>query len=387
MVSLTRSRKFVAFMSLVIFVFMILPLSANAAELPLKAESAVLLDAASGQVLYEKDPHKILYPASMTKLMTLIVAMDAIREGKAKMTDMVTASPNAASYKGSRIFLTAGEKLTLQEMMLGIALASGNDACVAVAEHLTGSHEAFVDLMNQKAEELGLKNTHFVNSNGLHDPNHYTTAYDFAQIGLCALSYPEIMEMCKIKHYRIREDTRPFQYDNSNKLLWFYEGVDGFKTGWTNDAKYCFTGTVERNGLRFVSTVMGITEKGGHFADTKQLYNWGFSQYTYKQFYKQNEAIGSIQAGKGQADSVTVIPERKVGVTLAKGQDKNVETKVEMLGAVDAPIQKGQVIGRVFVTQNGEIRDQVNLLAGEDVPKGSWWKEFKKVMKAAVTGG
>lgn len=383
---IVRFRTGSVIIQLFVLIFLLTPHSAFCAELALKSESAVLLDAASGRVLYEKDPHKILYPASMTKLMTLIVAVDAIREGKASYTDIVTASPNAASYKGSRIFLTAGEKLTMKEMLLGIALASGNDACVAVAEHLTGSHEAFVELMNEKAAVLGLKNTHFVNSNGLHDPEHYTTAYDFAQIGLHALAYPEIMEMSKMKHYLIREDTRPFQYNNSNKLLWFYQGVDGFKTGWTSDAKYCFTGTVERNGFRLVSAVMGATEKGAHFEDTKALYNWAFSQYTFRQFYQQDEVIGRIPVGKGVSADVIVVPARKVGVTLPKGQDKNVEAKVEITGAVDAPVRKGQVIGRVLVMQNGTELDRVDLWAGEDVAKGSWWEEFRKVMKSTIIG-
>lgn len=358
-----------------------------AVELPLKAESAILIDAHSGTILFEKEPHLVSYPASMTKLMTMIIAMEAIRDGKVSFDDVVTASPNAASYGGSQIFLAAGEKLTLKELLLGIALASGNDASVAVAEYIAGTHEEFVKLMNQKVQELGLKNTHFVNCNGLHDPEHYTTAYDFAQIALYALRYPEIRELSSVKHYRIRENTdRPFQYDNKNKLLWRYQGADGFKTGWTNDAKYCFTGTAERDGLRFVSVVMGVPVQSGHFADTITLLNWGYSQYTFKQFYEEKEVITKLKVGKGTLDTVEVVPERKVGIALAKGKDKELTTEINLVPVANAPITKGQKLGTISIIQKGQVLSQENLIANNDLPKGSWWREFKKVLDKTITG-
>lgn len=363
------------------------PLPSLAVELPINAESAILVDAYSGKVLYEKDPDKISYPASMTKLMTLVLVMEALEQGKVKMTDVVTASENAAAYGGSQIYLEAGEKLTLKELLLGIALASGNDASVAVAEYIAGTHEEFVRLMNEKAAELGLKNTHFVNCNGLHDPDHYSTARDFAQIALYALRFPELRELCSVKHYRIREETgRPFQYDNKNKLLWQYQGTDGFKTGWTTDAKYCLTATAERNGLRFVSVVMGSPVMSGHFADTKVIFNWGYSQYVFKPFFAENDVVAQVKVGKGQSGIVGVVPEKKVGITLPKGQDKNLTTSVEMTECVDAPIQKGQVLGHVSIIQDGNVLSRINLQAKEAVAKGSWWQEMKKVLQATVTG-
>jgi len=381
-----KKIKCLLIVSIILALVMNLSGPALGVELPLKAESAILLDAHSGKILFEKDPHKIMYPASMTKLMTLIIAVEAIRESKVNLTDVVTASENAASYGGSQIFLAPGEELTLEELLLGIALASGNDASVAVAEYIAGTHEEFVNLMNQKAAELGLKNTHFVNCNGLHDPNHYSTAYDFAQIGLYALRYPEIREMCSVKHYRIRENTKnPFQYDNKNKLLWYYPGTDGFKTGWTVDAKYCFTGTCERNGLRFVSAVMGVPVMSGHFADTQVLYNWGYSQYIFKEFFKENEVIGEIKVGKGAVDTVKVIPEKKVGVTVPKGKDKGITTVLQFQPAINAPIKAGEVLGHISVVQDEQVLTRTNLLAKENVEKGSWWRQFKKVIHSTVT--
>ncbi len=382
-----HKKKCVSIICIVMALSLFFPLAALGIELNLQAESAILLDANSGKVLYEKNPDQVSYPASMTKLMTLIIAMEAIEQGKVKMSDVVTASDHAASYGGSQIFLAAGEQLTFKELLLGIALASGNDASVAVAEYIAGTNEAFVELMNKKAAELGLKNTHFMNCNGLHDPEHYTTAADFAKIGLEALKHPGILELCSVKHYRIRESTsNPFQFDNKNKLLWFYPGTDGFKTGWTTDAKYCFTATAERDGLRFVSVVMGVPVKSGHFADTKVLFNWGYSQYVFKEFHKANQVIGEVKVGKGVANSVKIVSENKVGITVLKGKEKNITTSVELPQTVNAPVNAGQVLGYISIVQNGEVLGRTNLLAGEGISKGSLWQEFKKVITATVAG-
>ncbi|MGI6144157.1 MAG: D-alanyl-D-alanine carboxypeptidase family protein [Peptococcia bacterium] len=379
--------KNISVLFLLIFLFTaLLPLPLQAVELPLTAESAILVDAHSGKILYEKEPQKKLYPASMTKLMTLALAMEAIEAGKVKMDDVVVVSENAASYMGSHIFLAPGEELTLYELLLGIALASGNDAAVAVAEYISGTHEAFVDLMNKKAKELGMKGTHFVNCNGLHDPNHYTTAYDFALLARYALKYPQLLEICSIKHYRIRTETkRPFQYDNKNKLLWFYPGTDGFKTGWTEDAKYCFVGTCKKDNLRLISVVMGVPVPQGHFSETKTLFNYGFSQFTFKEFYQENEIIGEIYVGEGKKDKVDVIPDGKVGIILPRGEDQNITTEIELVPLVNAPVNKGDVVGHISIVKNGEILSRVNLLVKEDVAKGSLWQMMKKVFKGVVT--
>jgi len=363
------------------------PNVARGVEPSLKAESAVLLDAYSGRVLYAKNPHLKAYPASMTKLMTLVLAAEAIDSGRIKLTDMVTASENAASYGGSQIFLAPGEVLSLKDLLLGIALASGNDASVAVAEYIAGSHEDFVEMMNEKAQELGMTGTHFVNCNGLHDPDHYSTAYDFGLLGVHALKFPMIRELCSVKHYRIREETgRPFQYDNKNKLLWHYPGTDGFKTGWTVDAKYCLTATCERNGLRFVSVVMGVPVKSGQFEDTKTLFNWGYSQFVFKNFYQENEVLGSVRVGKGAVNCVDAIPAKKVGITVLKGEDKGLTARVELLPMVEAPVRAGDVLGHVSIMKNNEILYRMDLQAKESVARGSWWREFKKVMKSTVAG-
>lgn len=372
------------FVSLVVTI--IFPQPVCGVELNLTAESAILMDAHSGKILYEKNPDKMLYPASMTKLMTLVLAMEALEVGRVKMDDVVTASENAASYRGSRIFLSAGEKLTFKELLLGVALASGNDAAVAVAEHVAGSHEAFVEMMNKKAAEIGMKNTHFVNCNGLHDSEHYTTAADFAILGRYALNFPQLLEISSIKHYRIREDTsRPFQYDNKNKLLWFYPGTDGFKTGWTEDAKYCFIGTCLRNNLRLISVVMGVPEAKGHFAETQTLFNYGFSQFCFQEYHQKDEVVGEIKVGKGISDQVKAVPEQKVGITIPRGEEKTLSTELELVPLVNAPVKKGQLLGHISILKNGEIIQRTNIVAYEEVGKGSYWKMLKKVFCGVIS--
>ena len=384
---LQQRCKHISVLLLIVFLFTaLLPLSLQAVELPLTAASAILVDAHSGKILYEKEPHKKLYPASMTKLMTLVLAMEAIESGKIKMDDVVVASENAASYMGSHIFLSPGEELTLHELLLGIALASGNDAAVAVAEYISGTHEAFVDLMNDKAKELGMKGTHFANCNGLHNPQHYSTAHDFSLLARYALKFPQLLEICTVKHYRIRTETkRPFQYDNKNKLLWFYPGTDGFKSGWTEDAKYCFVGTCEKDNLRLISVVMGVPAPQGHFSETKTLFNYGFSQFTFKEFYQENEIIGEIYVGEGKKNKVEVVPDGKIGIILPRGEDKDITTEKELVPLVNAPVNKGDVVGYISIVKNGEILSRANLLVKEDVAKGSLWQMMKKVFKGAVT--
>lgn len=384
---LQQRYKNISVLLLLVFLFTaLLPLPLQGVELPLTAASAILIDAHSGKILYEKEPEKKLYPASMTKLMTLVLAMEAVESGKIKMDDVVVASENAASYMGSHIFLSPGEELTLHELLLGIALASGNDAAVAVAEYISGTHEAFVDLMNVQAKELGMKGTHFANCNGLHDSNHYSTAYDFSLLARYALNFPQLLEICSVKHYRIRTETkRPFQYDNKNKLLWFYPGTDGFKTGWTEDAKYCFVGSCEKDKLRLISVVMGVPVPQGHFSETRTLFNYGFSQFTFKEFYQENEVIGEIFVGEGKKNKVEIVPDGKVGIILPRGEEKEITTEIEVVPLVNAPVYKGDVVGYISIVKNGEILSRADLLVNANVAKGSLWQMMKKVFKGVVS--
>lgn len=351
--------------------------AARAADvLEITAESALLVDADSGKVIYEKNADKRLAPASMTKLMTLILAVEALKDGRVSYDETVVASENAWRLGGSQIYLEPGEKMTYRDMLVAIAVGSANDSCVAVAEHLEGSHEAFVEKMNKKASELGMKNTNYVNSYGLPDPDHYTCAKDMVTLGRFALNYPELMELTSIKEYDLRGGE--FVLYNTNKLLWWYDGADGFKTGWTNEAKYCLVSTVKRNDLRLVATVMGCPEPRGNFRDSMTIYNYGFARYTYKAFANQGAVCGLTRVGKGVSEAVEVVAGGNIGSICEKGQEKQVTWKRSITSYVNAPVKKGDRLGEAQVFVNGKLVKKIPLLAAKDVAQASPFNTVKK---------
>ncbi|KGK91701.1 D-Ala-D-Ala carboxypeptidase [Desulfosporosinus sp. HMP52] len=348
-------------------------------EIETEATSAILMDAASGRILYEKESHKELPPASVTKIMTLLVAADAVAQEKVKLTDTVTASENACKLGGSQIYLEPGETFSLEQMLIAIAVGSANDGCVAVAEHVSGTHEAFVEEMNRKAQELGLKNTHFANAYGLPAEGHYTSAYDLATISKEALKYPLIRKLTSIKEYDLREGK--FKLWNTNKLLWWYPGADGLKTGWTNEAKYCLASTVERNGLRLICVVMGVPQVRGHFAESMKIYNYGFAKYEFKQFAPAEEKQGVVKVSKGVENEAVAITEKALGATVEKGKDKNFWVETKLNPEISAPIEKGQKLGEVLLYQNEQLQASVNLIADRSVAKAGLVDQLTRTMK------
>lgn len=349
------------------------------AAIETEAASAILMDAASGQILYEKDSHKELAPASVTKLMTLLVAANAVASGKVKLTDKVTASENACKLGGSQIYLEPGETLTLEQMLIAIAVGSANDGCVAVAEHIDGTHEAFVEEMNRKAQELGLKNTHFVNAYGLPAEGHYTSAYDLALIAKETLKYPLIRKLTSMKEYELRDGK--FKLWNTNKLLWWYPGADGFKTGWTNEAKYCLASTVERNGLRLICVVMGVPQVRGHFAESMKIFNYGFAKYEFKQFAPASQRQGVVKVSKGTESEVNAISEKALGATVEKGKDKDLWVETKLNPEISAPIQKGQKLGEILLYRNNQLLSSVNLVADHSVSKAGVVEQLRRTIK------
>jgi len=348
-------------------------------EIQTDATSAILMDAASGRILYEKESHMKLPPASVTKIMTLLVAAEAVALEKVKLTDKVTASENACKLGGSQIYLEPGETFTLEQMLIAIAVGSANDGCVAVAEHINGTHEAFVEDMNRKAQELGLKNTHFVNAYGLPAEGHFTSAYDLAMISKEALNYPLVRKLTSMKEYDLREGK--FKLWNTNKLLWWYPGADGFKTGWTNEAKYCLASTVERNGLRLICVVMGVPQVRGHFAESMKIYNYGFAKYEFKQFAPAKQKQGVVKVSKGVEKEVIAITEKALGATVEKGKDKNFWVETKLNPEISAPIQKGQKLGEVLLYHNDQLQTSVNLIADQPVVKAGLIDQLTRTMK------
>jgi D-alanyl-D-alanine carboxypeptidase (penicillin-binding protein 5/6) len=358
---------------------LVFPAAAKAETLDIKAESYILVDADSGQVLLAHNEHNKMAPASMTKLMTLILVAQDLEAGKASLTDMVVASENAWKMGGSQIYLEPGEKLSLEEMLISIAVGSANDACVAVAEHLEGSHEAFVERMNKTAREMGLQDTNFVNSYGLPAEGHYSSTYDMAVIARAALKYPKLLEYSSIKEYDLRNGE--FKLFNTNKLLWWYQGADGFKTGWTNEAKYCLTATVKRDGLRLIAVVMASPEPRGNFRDSMLLFNYGYAKHAYKSFFEKGNVCGAVKVGKGLADSIEVVAAADVGTICLKGEEKSLAYNQVLPRYVDAPIVKNQKIGEIEIYKDQTLVKKVDLVAAQDVPEAGVLKEILKLLQ------
>lgn len=343
--------------------------STKTTQLETTAETAVLMDYSSGQILYDKDMHKSRPMASVTKLMTMLLICEAESQGKIKMTDKVVASEHACSMGGSQIFLEPGEELTAKEMLISIATGSANDASVAMAEQIAGSQEDFVVMMNEKAKALGLKNTHFSNPTGLPVENHYTSAYDMAQVLRECLRYPIFREVSSIYEYDLRGGD--FKLWNTNKLLKWYSGADAGKTGWTNEASYCLAASAKRDGLRLVSVVLGCPMPRTHFQETIKLFNFGFARYKAVNLAEVGQVLKEIKVGKGEVEKVKVVTKDPVGLVVPKGQEKTVQGKINLPDQLDAPVAKGQVVGSYVILKDGQQVLTVDLVAANEVKKAS----------------
>ncbi|WP_084054279.1 D-alanyl-D-alanine carboxypeptidase family protein [Desulfonispora thiosulfatigenes] len=374
-------KRSISIMTLLLLLFTLVPQATFANDLKLESPSVILIDAESGKILYEKDPHVERAPASVTKLMTLLVAIEAIKDGRGNFEDVVVASEHASQYGGSQIYLEPGEEMKLKELLISIAVGSANDSCVAVAEHLYGSEESFIKAMNEKAKELGLKHTQFQNTNGLKAEGHYTSAYDMAMIAKEGLKHKELLQLTSIKHYKLRENTeKPFQLDSTNKLLWWYKGADGFKTGWIGEESgFCLASTAKRDSLRLISVVLGAQERRGNFRDAMTLFNYGFAGYKYQEFMKKGQEVGQINVDKGEQDFVTAVTKDNVGTIIAKGKDKNITKEIKLMSSIKAPVKKGDKVGTVTILKSNTRICEYDLVAKENVKRGTIWRQFNKV--------
>lgn len=344
------------------------------------ALSAVLIDADTGTVIYEKKSHEQLPPASITKIMTMLLTMEAIDKGKLKLTDKVTASEYASSMGGSQIFLEPGEEMTVDELLKGVAMASGNDASVALAEKIGGTEKAFVQMMNDKVKELGLKDTHFSNCNGLPAENHYSSAHDIAMMSRELLKYEGITKYTgSYQDYLRKESEKPFWLVNTNKLVRFYSGADGLKTGYTSEAKFCLAATAKRDGLRLIAVVLGEPNTKTRNSEVSAMFDYAFSQYALHPIYKAGEIIGKIKVTKGESSQLELAASRTMSVLIKKGTEPGAITqKLEVPEKLAAPVKQGQVIGKLVVYQNGQALTEFELKAAADVKKAGWWIMFKR---------
>jgi D-alanyl-D-alanine carboxypeptidase (penicillin-binding protein 5/6) len=387
--SLKRLRS-VCFIVVMMGVLLFSLSSAEAAGLNLarQAQAAVLMDMATGKVLFEKESHKRMPIASVTKVMTMLLIMEAVDSGKIKLTDKIRASEHAASMGGSQIFLKPGEEMTLDDMLKGIAIGSANDACVAVAERLAGTEEAFVQMMNKKAQDLGMKDTHFVNTNGLPAKDHYSCAYDIAIMSRALLEHENITKWTSIYSDYLRKNSdKPLWLVNTNKLVKFYPGMDGLKTGFTAESKYCLSATAKRDNFRVIAVVLGAPTSKIRNQEISQMLDYAFSQYHSELIYKAGQVVEEVKISKGKVDTIPLLAEKPLGILAKKGEPVRDLQKQVVLQAQKAPIHKGQIVGYVAITRHGEELGRVNLLAGQDVGKANLWDMFKRTFRGVLWFG
>lgn len=347
------------------------------------AKSAILIERDTGTILYDKNAHEKLPPASMTKLMTLLIIMETIDKGELKKDEMVRVSERAASMGGSQIFLEAGEEMSVEDLLKGIAVASGNDASVALAEHISGSEEAFIQQMNEKVKELGLENTKFQNTTGLPDKDHYSTSYDMAMIAKELLKYEDITNYTSIyEDYLRKGQENEFWLVNTNKLVRFYPGVDGLKTGYTNEAKYCLTATAEKNDMRVVAVVMGVDTTKERNATVSNMLDYAFSQYQTKKLFEKDQVVDRMNLLKAEENEIEIIVPESVSTLHKKGDSvEEIKTEVQVEQELTLPIKQGEQIGLLTVKNGDQVISEVPLTVNRDVEKASYFTLLKRTIK------
>ena len=348
----------------------------NLTDLGLTSKSALLMEEDTGTILYEQNSHEALPPASVTKVMTLLLIYEGERDGKFDWTDTVQVSEHAASMGGSQVFLEEGETQTAADMTKSIAIASANDAAVAMAEFLAGSEEAFVQKMNERAKELGMEDTNFVNACGLDTEGHVSSAYDIALMSRELMeNFPEIKEYTTTWQDSIVHKTRrgeeTFGLTNTNKLILWYDGATGLKTGSTGNALYCLSGTAERDGMGLIAVVMAAPDYKVRFREVMQLLDYGFANYAIEKGREKGYVMGEVPVEKGMTDTVEAVVAEEISVLVPKGKEAQWETRTELLPAVSAPVEAGTKVGELVYLRDGEEVGRVELTAGEDVAKAN----------------
>ena len=336
-------------------------------DLGLNAKSAILMEESTGNILYESNPDERLPIASVTKVMTMLLIMEAVDSGKISLDDMVTVSENAMSYGGSTMFLETGEQLTVNDMLKGIAVASANDGCVAMAEHLAGSESAFVDMMNERAKELGMENTHFMNTNGLDEDDHYSSARDVAIMSRELMKHETIFNYTSIWMDTLRGGK--FQLANTNKLIRFYDGANGLKTGSTSKALCCLSAAAKRNDMQLIAVVLGAPTSAERFASAKSLLDYGFANYAVNTQITAGDEVQKIAVEKGVDKEVGVVAGDSCSTLVKKGQEDNITKEIKIDETITAPIEAGQKIGTMTISRDGEVIAYIDLNASSAVEK------------------
>lgn len=372
---------------LLLGILIMLPCRVGALNLAENAKSAILIEASTGTIIYEKNSHEKLAPASMTKMMSMLLIVEAIEDGKLSWDQMITTSENASSMGGSQILLETGEKMSVEDLFKGIAVASGNDAVVALSEAVAGTEEEFVNMMNQRAKELGLEDTNFKNPHGLDTANHYTSAYDMAMIAKELVRHEKVLEFTSIYEDYLREDQENKVWlVNTNKLVKFHDGMDGLKTGYTKEAGYCLTATAKRGDTRFITVVMGEEDTKTRNSETTSMMDYAFGQYEVEKVLDKKRTVGTVRVEKGKVDTIQLVPIDDVTILNKKSDQKknsNYEVKTK---TITAPIKKGEQVGELILEVDGEEKRTVPLTVQESIEKANLLEVYLGHVKSMLSG-
>lgn len=355
--------------------------NAQTGGLQIESTSAILIDAATGQVLYEKNAKERRAPASVTKVMTMLIIMEELDKENISIEDQVTVSQFAADMGGSQLFLEPSETVSVDDLLKGIAIESANDAAATMAEYIAGDYQSFIAMMNEKAKELGMKDTQFVNSNGLPAEGHYSSAYDIALMSRELVKYPKIHEYLTMWMTDVhvgKNDDKVRTLANTNKLLRRDNRVDGLKTGYTDDAGYCLSATAKEGSMRLISVILDAPSSNDRFNEALQLLNYGFSQYKNETLVEENTLLGTIPINRGVKEEINALAKDGYSQLMLKSDKKEFKQEVTLNQNVSAPIKKGDKVGELKILENGKEVAKIDLIAEEDVEKINFFNLFNK---------
>lgn len=369
---------------LVLFIFYVFTgfsyVSAMQNNMDIQSKSAILMDYETGTILYEKNPHEKMPIASLNKIMTILLAIEAINDGKISLNDTVQISEYAASMGGSQVFLHAGEVLTVDSLLKAIVVASGNDASVAIAEKIAGSHEAFVSRMNLRAKELGMRNTNFANATGLPAENNYSTAYDVALMSQELLKHPLFFRWSTIWLDTLDESSNKTELTNTNRLIRFYDGADGLKTGSTQEAGYCLSATAKRGNMRLLAVVLNAPSSKVRFSESIKMLDYGFANYEIIHVLKKDQIIkDNIFVSGGKEERINGLASKNVNFLIRSGESKEFEMEVSLNDKINAPLKKGDKIGTLVLTREGQVLETIDIVSDRDLGRANVFDYFKKI--------
>lgn len=367
---------------LLLFIFSI---KVNATDLAKNAKSAILIETTTGKILFEKNMNEKRSPASMTKIMTLLLTVEALEKGNIKLSDQVFVSKNASGMGGTQIFVEANSYISLENLIKGIGIASANDASVAIAEYIGGTVENFVSLMNKRAKELGCKNTNFMNPHGLDEENHYTTAYDMSLISRELIKHDYILNITSTYEDHIMVSNKEQWLVNTNKLVKFYKGVDGLKTGYTDKAMYCLTATMNRNNMRLISVVMGEDTKEHRSSDTVSLLEYGYSMYGSKVLIEKKDYEGNMYVPNASNREIKYYLKDDVKLIVDKNVNKVDYEVEEVLDNVKAPLEKNSKVGTLYLKTDNQVYEY-DLIIKKDIKKANFLRTYSNILKDIISG-